>query len=54
MHKVDVIVHGVVECLDSSGSTTCSESTFGTVTGKTKAAIGKATLVVEDVNNSNL
>ncbi len=54
MHKVDVIVHGAVECLDSKNSTTCSETTFGTVVGKTKAAIGKATLVVEDINNSNL
>jgi hypothetical protein len=54
MHKVDVIVHGEVECLDSKNSTTCSESTFGTAVGKTKAVIGKATLAVEDINNSNL
>lgn len=54
MHKVEVYVSGEVDCLDSSGSNICSQSTFGDVIGKTKAAIGKVTLLVEDINNSNL
>lgn len=54
MHKVEVYVKGAVDCLDSKGSTTCSSSTYGSLAGSTKALIGKATLVVENINNSNL
>lgn len=54
MHKIDVFVKGAVDCLDSTGKTTCTSSTYGSLAGSTKALIGKATLVVENVNNSNV
>ncbi len=53
MHKVEVFVTPVIQCSDSTGSTTCSSSTYGSLAGSTKALIGKATLVVENINNSN-
>lgn len=52
MHKVDVFVRGAVSCLDSKGGTTCSTSTYGDLVGETKAVIGKATLIVENINNA--
>ena len=48
MHDIEVQAKGNVECVDSSSNVTACPSTYQS---GTKAAIGKRTVVIENVNN---
>jgi hypothetical protein len=55
VHTVVVKAIGTVVCTNGTTSITCPTSVLGNGTTEgTQAAIGKATLVLEDFNNSNL
>jgi hypothetical protein len=55
VHSVEVIVSGVVECRDNTGTVvTCSSGTLANMTTGTKVGIGKAVLTIQEYNNTNL
>src|SRR5262249_17854604 len=54
MHSVEVVVTGVVECRDNTGTVvTCSPGTLAGMTTGTKVGIGKAVLTVAEYTNTN-
>jgi hypothetical protein len=55
LHTVDVWAEGSVDCRDSSGAViTCPSGTLAGFTANTLVGIGKASLVLQEENNTNL
>jgi hypothetical protein len=55
LHTVEVWAEGSVDCRDNSGTTiTCPSSTLANYQTGTKVGIGKASLVLQEENNTNL
>jgi len=55
LHTVDVWAEGSVDCRDNSGAViTCPSGTLAGFTANTLVGIGKASLVLQEENNTNL
>jgi hypothetical protein len=55
LHTVDVWAEGSVDCRDNSGAViACPSSTLANYQALTKVSIGKASLILQEENNTNL
>ena len=55
LHNVQVWAEGSVDCRDNTGAMiTCSSGTLAGYATSTKVGIGKASLVLQEENNTNL